>query len=113
MISERHILEDEILSKVGGSLDIRDRLYRYLEEKNIPRTKNSNGLYVNVSTLSLETLHDILAHVREAPERYTPHIIHEKPNTFISRVEKPAVHYRAWKLSAFQRRLLQSMTEIS
>ena len=110
MISEdtdRHVLEDLVYTKVSGSKYIQGKLYEFIENMDIDCTKNDNGIYVNVSVISEDTLRDVyqkILHIESTQETYV-----ENKETLVIEQETPpelSVTYQPFKLTKFQQRLL-------
>ena len=105
--TERHVLEDLVYTKVSESEYIQGKLYEFIDNMEIDCTKNDNGIYVNVSVISEETLRDVyqkILHIESTQETYV-----EKKETLVIEQETPSesnVEYQPFKLTKFQQRLL-------
>jgi len=113
MDSDRHALEDEIISRAKESVDIQDSLYRYVEKIDaIPYTKNNNGIYLNLSTVSIDILKELIRHIQECPERYINRIIQKTPTPPPIYNKSEKLPLKQWKPSAFQKRLVNLMNDM-
>ena len=105
--TERHVLEDLVYTKVSESEYIQGKLYEFIEKMEIECTKNDNGIYVNVSVISEDTLRDVyqkILHIESTQETYV-----ENKETLVIEQETPpelSVTYQPFKLTKFQKRML-------
>ena len=106
-------LEDEVIEKITGSSYIQGELFTYITIKKYPCTKNENGLFMNISSLSEDILQDIhtrIHHIEEYNQSVTDKelLLTQLANDNISHVTEPPSkpHYKPFHLSAFQRRIL-------
>ena len=110
--NERLALEDTIIQKITDSPYIQGELFTYISTKGLPCTKNENGIFLNISAMSEDTLSEIHTMIHHI-ETYNKSVVDKElllsqiaSDTPPQEPESTKKTYTPFHLSGFQRRLL-------